>query len=759
MLRLQLEVDLVGASTASAEHWLSLARHTPLGILCDLDGTLVPFARTPEEARPPPETVALVERLAAEPGVTVAIVSGRPRAWLEAFFPDPHVFLVAEHGASRRGPAAWENVGNVEPGPLDDLAESLGKIARRHPGTVVEHKRTGVALHYRQVPKGRRGELLVEACGVIDRFVEGHPSFERLEGTLVSEIRPVSIRKSLAVPWVRDLAGPGARLLAFGDDVTDEHMFAALDGGDDAVVVRTADRRRTAARWELDDAGDVQAVLRWITGVRMGQTPLPTVLPRHIDRPVPSSVAPTRDLLVVSNRLPELRHVDDEAEGDSRKKNVGGLISALEPALRTRHGMWLGWSGRTVSGTEATTGLSDSDDGAAVQLAWVDYTESWYRHYYSGFCNGTLWPLFHSFPSRVTIQEDDWKAYRDVHEAFADYAAQLMNQRAMIWAHDYHLLLFARAMRQRGHRGPMGHFLHIPFPSLDMLAMLPWAAQILDALLDFDLLGFHTATYASNFLACVQALLPAKVAEDVVRHRGRETHIAARPIGIIPDAFQEPPEPAAVAEIEGLMRSLDDSKLVLGIDRLDYTKGIPERLLAFGRMLEHFPEWRGKVSLVQVSVPSRADVPLYAEQRGQIEAIVGRLNGEFGEATWVPVRYLYRSYGRQQLAELYRAAAVGYVTPLRDGMNLVAKEYVAAQDPENPGVLLLSQFAGAAVELKDAILTNPYYIDGMARDLDRALRLQLDERRARHVKLAAAVQRSNAVTWAEGFLDSLASCR
>ena len=212
-------------------------------------------------------------------------------------------------------------------------------------------------------------------------------------------------------------------------------------------------------------------------------------------------------------------------------------------------------------------------------------------------------------------------------------------------------------------------------------------------------------------------------------------------------------------EVEGLMRILGDAKLVLGVDRLDYTKGIPERLLAFGRMLEMFPEWRGRVSLVQVSVPSRADVPLYAEQRATIEAIVGRLNGEFGEATWVPVRYLYRSYGKQQLTQLYRAAAVGYVTPLRDGMNLVAKEYVAAQDPENPGVLLLSQFAGAAVEMHDAVLTNPYHVDGMARDLDRALRMQLDERKARHAKLLATVQRSNAVTWAEQFLDALSACR
>lgn len=747
-----------GPPRVTTEHWLSLARHTPLGILCDLDGTLVPFARTPEEARPDADAVALVNMLAAQPGVTMSIVSGRPKTWLESFFPSPNVFLIAEHGASRRGMGAWDNVGEVDPVPLDDLAASLEKLARHHPGALVERKQTTVALHYRQVQRGHRGELLIEAYGIIDGFVARHPSFERLEGVLVTEIRPGSVKKSSAVPWIHELAGPGARLLAFGDDLTDEHMFRVLGANDESVVVRTSEKRRTAARWELDDANQVRAVLRWIHGVRAGQTPVPVVLPREFEQPAAVSIAASRDLLVVSNRLPELRNV----EGDEalRKKNVGGLVSALEPALRSRRAMWLGWSGRTVSNSEPpTTGVSEDGDGTSVQLAWVDYTESWYRNYYSGFCNGTLWPLFHSFPSRVAISDAGWEAYREVHEAFADVAAPLTSKRATIWAHDYHLMLFARVMRQRGHSGPMGHFLHIPFPSLDIFSMLPWATDLIDALLDFDLLGFHTPQHVANFRSAASALLGAQVADDVVRHRGRETHIAAMPIGIIPDSFQETPEPAVVEEIEGLMRILGDSKLVLGVDRLDYTKGIPERLLAFGRMLEMFPEWRGKVSLVQVSVPSRADVPLYAEQRATIEAIVGRLNGELGEAAWVPVRYLYRSYGKQQLSQLYRAAAVGYVTPLRDGMNLVAKEYVAAQDPEEPGVLLLSQFAGAAVEMQDAIITNPYHIDGMARDLDRALRMALDERKVRHAKLLATVQRSNAVTWAEGFLHALAACR
>lgn len=742
----------------SAEHWLTIARQTPLGVLCDLDGTLVPFARTPDDARPDPEIVALVEALAAHPGVTMAIVSGRPKSWLEAFFSSPSVFLMAEHGAARRGLGAWENVGDIDPAPLDELARKLEQLARRHPGALLERKQTTVALHYRAVQRGRRGELLIEAYGIIDTFLAQTPAFERLEGVLVTEIRPASISKSTAVPWIRELAGANARLLALGDDVTDEHMFCALGPTDESVIVRTTERRRTAARWELDDSNEVRALLAWLTGVRAGQTPIPAVLPRPVAQPATAIGTASRDLLVVSNRLPDFRPV--EGDDGERKRNVGGLVAALEPALRRRRGMWLGWSGKAVPSSEPiTTGFAEQADGSAVQLAWVDYKESWYRNYYAGFCNGTLWPLFHSFPSRVEMSDAGWAAYCEVHEAFADFAAPQTSSRATIWAHDYHLLLFARAMRQRGHAGPMGHFLHIPFPSLDIFSMLPWAAQIMDAMLDFDLLGFHTPQHVANFVSCAAALLPAKVSDDVVKHRGRETHITAMPIGIIPDSFQEPSEPAVVEEIDGLMRILGDAKLVLGVDRLDYTKGIPERLLAFGRMLELFPEWRGKVSLVQISVPSRADVPLYAEQRASIESIVGRLNGELGEASWVPVRYLYRSYGKQQLTQLYRMARVGYVTPLRDGMNLVAKEYVAAQDPDDPGVLLLSQFAGAAVEMQDAVLTNPYHIDGMARDLDRALRMQHDERKARHGKLLATVQRSNAITWAESFLDALAACR
>jgi trehalose 6-phosphate synthase len=465
-----------------------------------------------------------------------------------------------------------------------------------------------------------------------------------------------------------------------------------------------------------------------------------------------SSSTPSR-LLVISNRLPELRSAAESF--DVKARNVGGLVSALEPALSARRGVWLGWSGRTRPGADTTAFGLDASEGP--ELAWVDFPEEWRRHYYDGLCNGALWPLFHSFPSRVRLCDRDWAAYQRANRAFARAGARLVGPEDTVWIHDYHLFLLGQELRKLGHSGPIGLFLHIPFPGPDVFFILPWAEQILLAMLDLDLIGFHTEAYVSNFLQCMASIPGARVGDDVVEHRGRRTRVGAFPIGVIPEQFQEPPE-AGTTDVSRLMSAIAPTRLVLGVDRLDYTKGIPERLTAFARLLELQPEWRRKVSLVQISVPSRSDVPEYVEQRSRVEHIVGRANGELGEPDWVPIRYLYRSFGRSQLSLLYRSAAVGYVTPLRDGMNLVAKEYVAAQDPADPGVLVLSRFAGAAAELTDALLTNPWHVDGLARDLDRALRMGIDERRARHAKLLERVARTTAITWAEDFLSALVHC-
>jgi trehalose 6-phosphate synthase len=731
------------------DHWLAVARHTPLAILADLDGTLIPFAPTPEEARPDADLLQLLGSLAALPGLRIVVVSGRPHVVLEQYFADPSFWLVGEHGAWCRGEGAWQPSLDLDGQPVHALADQLEAIVRNYAGARLERKTLSIALHHRNLSLSDRPAFAVEVSVAIDGFLARNPTFERLDGVQVIEVRPLSVRKSLAVAWTRQQMGPDVRIVAIGDDLTDEHLFAALGPLDEPVLVRGGIPRRSHARWEVEGVQGARRLLAFVRDVRRGD-PAKDV-PLAPARPPAPSLPATDTLLVISNRLPDLR--SSEPVDNVRRANAGGLVSALEGVLAERRGLWLGWGGSVVPDTDEPT--SGVDDGTPP-LVWFDYKQSWLRDYYSGFCNATLWPLFHSFPGRVVIDEKTWSSYVEVHEAFADQAQRYARPTDSIWVHDYHLLLLARALRARGHRGRIGLFLHVPFPSLDIFTMLPWAREVIDGMLDFDLVGFHTQGYLSNFVGCCGSLLETRAGPEVIEHRGHFTKVGVFPLGVLPETFQAEPEPALAAEIADFTRSLGSDKLVLGVDRLDYTKGIPERLLGFGRLLELFPDWRGKVSLVQVSVPSRADVREYAQQRASVEGIVGRLNGEFGEAHWVPIRYLYRGYTRSHLSQLYRAAHVGYVTPLRDGMNLVAKEYVAAQNPEDPGVLLLSRFAGAAAEMKDAVLTNPYYTDGMARDLDRALRMPLSERRARHARLLAVVERSTAQSWATSFLDALA---
>jgi trehalose 6-phosphate synthase len=727
-----------------------------LGVICDLDGTLLPFVSTPSESKLDPELAGQLSGLAALPGLSLAIVSGRPREDLDRLLaPVPGVFLVAEHGGWRRGEGAWEATVDRQPKDVEPLAVTLLQLAKSVPGTLVERKTWSVTFHYRMVTEPDRAALLVEVDAAIEEFLAQAPDFEQLDGVEMLEVRPSRIRKSLAVGWLRERLGADARLLAFGDDLTDEDMFRALGVADESVLV--GQLRRSHARWRLTDPIAVAGMLGWIAATRSGQADYSTQLPEPLATRLRSagSARGRYDLLVVSNRLPDLRRATRPREV-GRKHNVGGLVSALEPVLGARRGLWLGWSGRITD--EQEQGPIGLDDESRPALAWMDFSEKWHRSYYNGFCNRSLWPLFHMFPQHVGFVDGEWDCYQTVNRAFAAAASELVPPTTPIWLHDYHLLMAARGLRELGHRGPLGLFLHIPFPGPDLFEMLPWAEQLLDAMLDFDLIGFHTAAYVNNFRHTVGALSPARISDDAVQHRGRRVRVRAFPIGIILEPFQEPANPAVAEEVAALLRAIAPGRLVLGVDRLDYTKGIPERLEAFGRLLEMYPEWRGQVSLVQISVPSRADVPAYAGQRRRIENIVGRINGEYGEAAWVPVRYLYRSYSHPTLAELYRAAAVGYVTPLRDGMNLVAKEFVAAQEPSRPGVLLLSRFAGAATELTDAILTNPWHADGMARDLDRALKMDLAERQQRHRKLLAVVSRTTASTWAEDFLAALTAC-
>jgi len=703
----------------------ALATHPALTLLLDLDGTLIPYASTPEGATLDARVVATLGSLVGA-GIRVVVVSGRPRDLLEPFAAAmPEVIWIAEHGTALRTPGgSW--LGSTRAPEVAAIRTMLAPFALI-PGIRIEEKALSVCVHWRLVPHAIKEQTIAAAELACDEWLESNPAFERLEGVETLELRKATAHKGLAVAWLR-ATHPDARAIAIGDDTTDEDMFAALHT--DELAIGVGDKRSRVA-CSLADHDAVHAFLAWLVETRRGVATQP-FLARHSRMHRPARSGRTR-LLVVSNRTPP--------PATGKQRSVGGLVSALEPALRTYDGMWLGWSGHESSGDRRVT----IDDLARPVLAAFDFPPTWRERFYGGFCNRSLWPVFHGFPGRAKFATDEWTAYVEANQEFARRAHELVHADGTVWMHDYHLLLAGQGLRDDGFAGPLGLFLHIPFPQRDLLATLPWARELVEAMTHFDLVGFHTQQWADNFRECVRTFAPS----------ARMPQVGVLPIGVDPVTFSLG-ESAVDREVAGLRAALGTRRMVLGVDRLDYAKGIPERLLAYEHLLETKPEWRGAIVFVQISVPSRADVPEYAELKLRVENLVGRINGRFGEADWVPVRYLYRSYDHGVLAQLYRSADVALVTPLRDGLNLVAKEFVHAQDGEHPGVLVLSKFAGAAAELHDAILTNPYHPDGLAADLDRALRMELPERRRRHALLVAALGDQTPQRWAAMFLDRLA---
>jgi alpha,alpha-trehalose-phosphate synthase [UDP-forming]/trehalose-phosphatase len=720
---------MMNAPDISTAKWYAAVRSGPLALLLDLDGTLIPFAARAEDANMDDDLVELLGTLSSL-GVKIAIATGRPNRLVEHMCDRlPRVWWYAEHAAWQRCGGAWTAPHSDVEG-LDELVASLAPFLAI-PGTRIESKSLGLAAHWREVEPRMRDAAISAAEIAFEEWLETRPQCEQIDGVEMLEVRLCALHKGLAVADVRRRLG-GVPIIAIGDDDTDEDMFAALGPGDLAIGVRNGRHRASRATKWLDTYREVRTFLRWLLEARTTEQPLQSPVFESTPR---RSAAACGRLVVVSNRTP--------AHVAGRHRQVGGLVSALQPALENADGVWLGWSGIE---SEAPPVLTVDDEVRPVRAS-IDLPPNWRKHYYNGFCNRALWPLLHGFPSRVQCRDEDWQAYRNVNDELAKHAADLVASDGVVWVHDYHLLLVARAMRLRGYSGPIGLFIHVPFPGPDVFDNLPWADDILAAMQEFDLIGFHTEQWADNFRACLR-VRGARV------DRLRTPTIAVLPIGIDAAAFR-PTGDELASDVAGLRDALGHRRLVLGVDRLDYSKGIPERLRGFESLLERYPEWRSKVTFVQVSVPSREEVPEYGELRTQVEKLVGRINGRFGEADWVPVRYLYRSYDHHVLAQLYRLADVALVTPLRDGLNLVAKEFVAAQDQNAPGVLVLSRFAGAAAELKSAVLTNPFHAEGLAADLDAALRMPLDERQHRHAQLAAAVAETSAERWASEFLGQL----
>ncbi len=452
-------------------------------------------------------------------------------------------------------------------------------------------------------------------------------------------------------------------------------------------------------------------------------------------------------LVVVSNRVADPR----------KSAAAGGLAVALSEALQSSGGLWFGWSGQISeadSGQGATVRLSRAGD---TTLATLDLSQADHDAYYLGYANSVLWPVFHNRLDLAALERGDLDGYRRVNRLFAQRLAALLAPDDVIWVHDYHLIPLAAELRALGCSQRIGFFLHIPLPPPLLMAAIPQHEWLMRSLFAYDLVGFQSETDVAHFSRYVrQEGQAAQQGDDHFEAFGRSVRARCIPIGIDVAEFQALGTGREAREMGATLRAQHGTRsLIVGVDRLDYSKGLPQRLRAFRRLLQDYPENHGQTVLLQVAAPSREQVGAYAELRAELEALSGQINGEHGDIDWMPVRYLHRTVSRRRLPGLYASARVALVTPLRDGMNLVAKEYVAAQDPADPGVLVLSRFAGAAEQMTDALLVNPYDIDAVAQATQRALRMPLDERRIRHERLLAGLHRHDVHWWQREFLQRL----
>ncbi|MGC9071815.1 MAG: bifunctional alpha,alpha-trehalose-phosphate synthase (UDP-forming)/trehalose-phosphatase [Acidilobus sp.] len=458
----------------------------------------------------------------------------------------------------------------------------------------------------------------------------------------------------------------------------------------------------------------------------------------------------------MANRLPYTLSVTGEEV--RLRPSTGGLATGMRQLLEGGQGVWVGWPGTASEGVSDQDGVTRTLRTRGIYPVWLTAKEV--EGFYEGFCNGTLWPLFHYFVNRAIFSSDHWQWYERVNEKFAEAASSVYRPGDVIWVHDYQLMLVPLMLRRRlGDDAIIGFFLHIPFPSFEVFRVLPWRKELLRGVLGADLVGFHTYDYVNHFLESVRRILGLEHTLGVVNFEGRLVRVDAFPMGVDYRSISSRASSQEVLEkVKELRGKLGDVKVVFSIDRLDYTKGLPERLLAFWRLLEGRQEYRGKVTYVFVVSPSRERVSEYAKLASSLNELVGEINGHYGTLGWTPVIYIRRFISDEELLALYRVADVALITPLRDGMNLVAKEYVAANVDRN-GVLIVSEGAGVSAELVEALVVNPYDYDGVADALQQALDMPPQERAARMASLQQRVASYDVSAWAQDFMSSLLSVK
>jgi trehalose 6-phosphate synthase len=455
-------------------------------------------------------------------------------------------------------------------------------------------------------------------------------------------------------------------------------------------------------------------------------------------------------LIVISNRVA----VPESASEFS----AGGLAVAVQAALSGRDGIWFGWSGRITEDPDHEPTIRKVGGTTYVVL---DLAPSDFNEYYNGFANRVLWPILHYRLDLAEFTRSDLSGYQKVNNYFADHLSRILKPDDIVWVHDYHLMPLARLLRERGHQNRIGYFLHVPCPPPDILTALPKHREIVGALVAFDLIGLQTENDCENLSRYLLGQGARRAPDSYhLEANGRRVTLGAFPVGIETARFERTARRAAATSlIKETAESLAGRAMVMSVDRLDYSKGLPNRMDAIERFLSTYPEWHGRVTFLQIAPKSRADIQEYAEIDREVSTLAGHINGLHGDVTWTPIRYVNRVYSRAALAGLYRLAKVGLVTPLRDGMNLVAKEYVAAQNPLDPGVLVLSQFAGAAAELDGALIVNPHEPEAVAAAIRFALEMPLDARQARHQRMMEVLRRNDIHAWASRFLATLEQTR
>jgi trehalose 6-phosphate synthase/phosphatase len=465
-------------------------------------------------------------------------------------------------------------------------------------------------------------------------------------------------------------------------------------------------------------------------------------------------------LIIVSNRLPY--NLPDDQSTQPPQRNVGGLVNALEPVLAATNGSWVGWDGHTLdSQVDVTQSLANQRrfrTESGVDLWGVPLSKDDLKHYYFGLSNRALWPLYHNLIETAVFSQADWESYKFINRRFAETAFARAEKGDRIWVHDYHLTLVPQYLRDMGFEGRIDFFLHIPFPALEILRAFPWREEMINGLLGADAIAFHINAYRDNFSRAVKSVTgvsssePDGFNETSIAHNTRGTLATVAPIGIDVDDFERISRLPDVEEgVKRVHRRYADLPLIFCADRLDYTKGIINRMLAVERFLERHPERAGSFTMLQVVVPSRAGVEEYRDLKAEIDGHVGRINGAWNRQGWLPIHYEYRAMGREELVTHYRAASAALITPLRDGMNLVASEFVASRT-DGDGVLILSEFAGVAEHLSPALQLNPYDLDGSAETIRLALDMQQTERRERMASMRDIVRRNPVSTWAENCL-------